>query len=374
MSNKINHLLDTYRALEPASPALVLATIIETYGSTYRKAGARMLIASDGAMIGLLGGGCFERDLAEQARSVFDSGIPKLLFYDMRAPDDVIWGLGLGCNGAVRILLQLLEAKHQFSPLDKLTEIAATDTSGVLATVCESGHPNYPIGTDIFLPTPLERPPKSGSIPESIATAAESARTLGKPHLTKHAIDGHSVKVFYDPIQPPPQLLILGAGADAVPLVSCAKTLGWRITVADYRPAHIKQERFPRADSLLCLRPEEMNETLSLAGFSAAVLMTHNIDYDARYLKILATANLPFIGLLGPAQRKDRLLQTLDGTAAAIVDRVFGPVGLDIGAETPEEIALSIMAGIQAALNARAGGQLNAQSVLNDYDDECLAR
>jgi len=134
MSYKIKHLIDAYRRLNEQSADVVLATIVETFGSTYQKAGARMLIARDGGMTGLLGGGCFERDLMEQALPVFETGQAKTVFYDMRSPDDMIWGLGLGCNGAVRVLLQLLKAKDGFKPLNSIADAAEANLTGVLAT------------------------------------------------------------------------------------------------------------------------------------------------------------------------------------------------------------------------------------------------
>jgi len=138
MANKINHLIAAYWRLNEHAAHVVLATIVETFGSTYQKAGARMLIAKDGELTGLLGGGCFEKDLMEQALSVFETGKAKAVFYDMRSPDDLIWGLGLGCNGAVRVLLQLLKAEDDFKPLNTIADTVEANTTGVLATSFES--------------------------------------------------------------------------------------------------------------------------------------------------------------------------------------------------------------------------------------------
>ncbi len=367
MANKINHLLDAYRRLNRQSENCVLATIIETFGSTYQKAGARMLITQQGELVGLLGGGCFERDLVEQARSVLETGTAKTVFYDMRSPDDVIWGLGLGCNGAVRVLLQLLKAEDHFSPLNIIADAAESNVSGVLVTVYESGHADFPSGHSLFLPVSTDELLSTAPFP--FTTAALQTVLQQKPRLETHVIGDHEIRAFYDPIQPPLRLLVLGAGADAMPLVQCAKALGWDVTVVDYRPAHIKKERFPQADRLLHIMPEDIGDNLELNQFSALVLMTHNIEYDGRYLKAIMNCHIPFIGLLGPTHRKDRLLQSLGGDAAQVTDRVFGPVGLDIGAETPEEIALSIMAGIHAELGGRSGRQLNTKSTadLHEY-------
>jgi len=365
MANQLYTLVDVFRNLDPDSGDFVLATIIETQGSTYRKAGARMLITHDGECLGLLSGGCFEGDLVERSRSVFASGQAATVQYDMRSPDDVVWGLGLGCNGAVKILLQLLRAEENFFPLDALAQATCNDRRGVLVTVTESTHPPLPAGRSLFFSAEdFENAPAPW--PHDLIAAARQTLPDDKPHLETHLVEGHTINVFYDPIRPLSHLLIVGVGADAVPLLQCAKALGWRVTLVDHRPAYLKPERFASADRLLYCPPPALAGTLPLDRFDALVLMTHSLDYDARYLKVIADSRIPFIGVLGPEARKNRLLDSLGEQAAKIEGRVFGPVGLDIGAETPEEIALAIMAGILAAQNCRQGGQLTAQTLSSD--------
>ncbi len=356
MANKIKHLLDAYQKLQADGQDCVMATIVETSGSTYQKAGARMLIDRDGELTGLLGGGCFERDLVEQAATVFATGIAKTVFYDMRSADDVIWGLGLGCNGAVRVLLQLLRATEDFSPLQWIVESAAANLSGVLATVLESVHADFPVGHSQFLPA------------ATVAKTALQAYLQQKPSIENDQLNGLAVTCFYDPIQTPWQLLIVGAGVDAMPLLQCAHALGWRVTLVDYRPAHIRPERFPNAERLMQSLPEELAQRLDLNRYQALMLMTHNVEYDQRYLQAMLDCTIPFIGLLGPTARKQRLLTGLGEAAEQIRSRVFGPVGLDIAAQTPAEIALSIMAGIHAHLNGRSGQQLSHPASASAYD------
>ncbi len=364
MTNKINQLIDAYRQLLRQSGDGVLATIIETFGSTYQKAGARMLITKEGELTGLLGGGCFERDLVEQVGTVFETGVAKTVFYDMRSPDDVIWGLGLGCNGAVKVLLQLLKAEDDFSPLNSIAETAEANFPGVLVTVFESAHDGFPAGRSRYLPVSgADQQQLMPSLPFPFMASALQTVLQGKPRIESHFIAGQEIKVFYDLLQPPLRLLVFGAGTDAMPVAQFAKSLGWHVSVVDHRPGHIKPERFPQADRLLHLMPEDVKAHLELDQFNALVLMTHNIEYDQRYLKTVVNSAIPFIGLLGPLHRKQRLLQSLGNEAAQIADRVFGPVGLDIGAESPEEIALSIMAGIHAGLNGRSGQALSLKAL-----------
>jgi xanthine dehydrogenase accessory factor len=364
MANQLNQLVDAFRKALPHSGDFVLATIIETQGSTYQKAGAKMLISKDGECLGLLSGGCLESDLKEHADRVFADGRAKTVFYDMRSPDDVIWGLGLGCNGAVKIMLQLLKAEEHFYPLDALADAAENDRRGILMTVFESAHALLPTGLSLFL-SQDEFQNVPAHWPDEIIAAARRALPDDRPYSESHRVDGRDVGVFYDPIRPLSRLLIIGAGIDAAPLVQSAKALGWRVTVVDYRPAYIKPERFPAVEHLICSLPQNLAGNLPLDRFDALVMMTHNFEYDARYLKIVADSRIPFVGLLGPEARKNRLLDSLGDNASKIEGRVFGPVGLDIGAETPEEIALSIMAGILAAQNRRQGGQLTQQNAFS---------
>tara|TARA_R110000782_G_scaffold45916_2_gene101786 strand:- start:2964 stop:4085 length:1122 start_codon:yes stop_codon:yes gene_type:complete len=364
MANQFNQFLSAYQQLRSARHDAVLATVIETMGSTYQKAGARMLISRDGEFTGLLGGGCFEADLGEQAASVFEDRQSKVIFYDMRSPEDEIWGLGLGCNGAVRVLLQYLSIENNFSPLNDIIAALEHIQTGVLATVCESNHQDYPVNQSLF----FQATKQEGQLVltkehEIHATPARRVLLQNKTILVKHYINDKHITVFYDLIEPALRLLVLGAGPDAVPVTQFAKSLGWYVSVIDHRSAYIKPERFPDVDQLLNIVPVELNEKLALDQFDALVLMTHSIDYDERYLKIIADSHIPYIGLLGPAKRRDRLLDTIGQQAEKIKGRVYGPTGLDIGAKTPQEIALSIMAEIQAVLANRDGRQLCQQAL-----------
>lgn len=351
MSNKTKHLVDAYHQLKQQTQPAVLATIIETIGSTYQKAGARMVITQQDKLIGLLGGGCFERDLIEQARSVLETGQSKTVFYDMRTQEDLVWGLGLGCNGAVRILLQRLETEQNFSPLNYFAEVAATDTSASIATVYQSAHPQYPVGLTLHL-----------AQSDCRLSHAVQKLAISKPSIQSLELDGQLIQVFYQLIQPPLKLLILGAGPDAVPLLQIAKTLGWSVSVVDYRPAYLVESSFLTADQLALATPDNLQQQVVLDRFSAVVVMTHHLENDAGFLKALTNSKIAFIGLLGPAHRKNRLLRFLGADAEKLSGRVFGPVGLDIGAETPEEIALSMMTGILAQLNQRDGQQLSLKA------------
>lgn len=350
-------LMPAFYALRAARRPLVLATVVETAGSTYRKAGARMIITGAGAFHGILGGGCFEGDLLDQANEVFASGRPSTLFYDMRAPEDETWGLGMGCNGAVRVLLERLDAGNGYEPLATMETWLQASGRAVLATVIDSRHPGCVSGSHHFFADDAALPESS----EWLAAGCRQARLADRSMLLRQSVEGEEVRVFFDRLQPPPHLLVLGAGADALPVVNLARALDWRVSVVDHRGAYAAPERFPAADRILSAAPETLAAKVRLQTVDAVVVMTHNIGVDERFLRALASTSIGYIGLLGPAPRRDRLLAALGDHAEALRGRLFGPVGLDLGARLPEEIALSIIAQVLAQLRGRGGGALLGQ-------------
>jgi xanthine dehydrogenase accessory factor len=371
MNTNLTALVSTFHDLRQQHDELVLATIIETLGSTYRKAGARMLITPDAKFFGLLGGGCFEADLLAHAQDVFDKRQSKIVFYDMRAPEDEIWGLGLGCNGAVRILMQLLSTKEDEHAITLIERALNEKQKQVLLTICESNHTDLEEGQNHLLKfedeTPLD---PNNDWPEEIIKAAKRTYLSESSLLTHYQAKEQSITFFCSEIKPPWHLLIIGAGPDAAPVIRFAKGLGWEISLVDYRESFIKQDSFAEVDHTIMATPEELPEQLDLHQVDAIILMTHKIEYDERYLKQLTQTSAKYIGLLGPAARRDRLIACLGEDEKLIHDRIFGPVGLDIGGELPEEIALSLVAEVQATLYQRDGGPLHKKTTaLHDQQD-----
>lgn len=357
MTAGMSGLLEAYRAQRDSGRPLVLATIVAAQGSTYRKPGARMLIDADGKCFGLLGGGCFEGDLVERAREVLADGRTRAIDYDMRGADDDLWGLGLGCNGAVRVLLQRLAAGNDFQPLAALVDAADRRQVCVVATVIDCGVAGDQLGASIVISDGIdasyEHPP---ALPGAILRHARTSLRERRPRLLTHPAEDGSITVFYDFVPPPPHILILGAGVDAEPVVRLAKALGWNVTVADHRS--VRARFFPDADAFVTATPESLDASIGRGDYAAAVVMSHKLEQDRLYLMALARSNIPYIGLLGPAGRREALLGSLGKDARRLERRSYGPVGLDLGAETPEEIALSIISGIQAFLQGRSGGVL----------------
>jgi xanthine dehydrogenase accessory factor len=320
----------------------VLATIVATAGSTYRKAGARMLLMADGTYLGLLSGGCFEADLIAHAKAVLENGAAHLIEYDMRGPDDVVFGIGAGCEGAMLVLLERAGSDSRAErALAQSFAAPPRRHPPLLITIYESC--NWPLGTY-----------RGAELPSIFATTAEDALAGSRSRNIVVEFDGGLTLALAQSLAPAPRLLICGGGPDAQPVANAAVTLGWRVLVLDHRSAYAMEERFPGAEARL-IDFAVLSDTLDVSQWDAAVIMSHHLESDVRYMRALADAQGPhYIGLLGPTARRNRVVHALGAEAAGIESRLRGPVGLNIGAVTPESIALAIVSEIHAWL---AGGE-----------------
>lgn len=300
---------------------LVLCTVIRTGGSTYAKPGAQMLIAADGEYAGLLSGGCLEGDLREHARGVATTGRAHIVSYDLRSSTDQLFGLGAGCEGAMDILLTRVSAAEDWWPLTRLADAATRRIVCRLALVTSSTNPEFPVGK--VLRDERETPP--------------------------------GVELFVHEIAPPPRLLLAGGGPDARPVATLASFLGWNVTVVDHRSSYLDAARFPPGTQLVESRAADLADAVDIDAFAAVVVMSHHLESDLHYLRALARGRVPYVGLLGPAARRERLLGDLGADAATLRPRLRAPVGLDIGGRSPESIALSIVGEVHAALAGRGG-------------------
>lgn len=318
------------RARERGEP-LVLATVFETAGSTYRKAGAHLLIDRDGEYAGLVSGGCLEGDLALRAGAVRDTGEAQIVGYDMRGPEDQLWGLGAGCEGAMQLLLQRVSAAENWQPLAWMLERWRCGDPGRYALVIDPGDSGLRRGECLFEPSAEVLQPVRGA------------------------------RVFFGEIPRRPQLLLLGAGPDARPVCQLASFMGWSVTVCDHRAAHAQSGFFPGAVAVLHQSVEALKPMLTTGRFAAAVIMSHHLDSDRGYLRQLAQSDIPYVGLLGPAHRREKLLQDLGESAARLHGRLRAPVGLDLGGRSPEAIALAIVGELQAFFAGRSARPFSEQ-------------
>jgi xanthine/CO dehydrogenase XdhC/CoxF family maturation factor len=346
-------LLDAFAEWSAEGKALVLASVYETEGSTYSKAGARMLITGDGRFHGMLSGGCLEGDLAERARRAIDTGQPQAVTYDLGKNDEELWGLGVGCDGLMRIFLQPLSPANDYEPFATMARALAGDTGQVAATVIESALDDIVPGTTLvtvdgelaYLDVAEEYLGDLGSLVGE--TLLEGRSTLKSVNIA-----GKDVRVLAATVTPPPSILVLGAGLDAGPVVRFASELGWRVTVQDHRPAYIESGEFSAAVKVSCVPVDELAAKIELDRFAAVIVMSHHLASDRSYLAQLARTNIGYIGLLGPVDRRRRLIEELGDLGKRLGERVHGPAGIDIGGRGPAAIALSIIAEMHRHLMA----------------------
>jgi xanthine/CO dehydrogenase XdhC/CoxF family maturation factor len=319
----------------------VLATVVATAGSTYRKPGARMLIFADGSYLGLLSGGCLEADLKLHAQEVIDGATTRAVEYDMRGPDDVLFGLGAGCEGAMRVLLEPARAGGAAAnALKTAGRITSTGAATCLVTVHESRE--LPLGTYSL-----------SALPSFLKDAAQAALEQSSSRELNLERGSERVRAFAQFLPPPPHLLVCGAGPDARPVVTAARALGWRVTLVDHRPAYAEARHFPGA-AVIRADARDLLDTVDLDRCHAAVVMSHHLPSDVEYLRALARAGWPdYVGLLGPAVRRRRIVGELGPLADELRPRLRGPVGIDIGAVIPEAIALAIVSQVHAYLAGR---------------------
>jgi xanthine dehydrogenase accessory factor len=351
--NELVAVLDAAADASRSGAPAVLATVVRVSGSAYRRPGARLLLCPDGRRVGLISGGCLEGDVARKAWWRTERG-PLVVRYDTTAGGDgEEWAFGLGCNGVVDVLLERLPPTAPPGFLSFLRNRLRLRRVGVLARVVRGegigGWLTYEGDGEI------EHDLDDPRLVEAIARgASESLRADRSSTLELSGAD-----VFFEVVRPPLSLVVCGAGADVVPVVALAHQIGWHVTVCDPRGSTLPGDRFPLADTALVCPPDEVADRVALDPAGAAVVMSHNRDDDRRFLRSLLASPIGYVGVLGPRRRTDALLRELaDGGFEPPADRLAGlyaPVGLDLGGDTPAEIALAILAEVRAALAGRDG-------------------
>ena len=348
------------------------ATVVATRGSTYRKSGAQMLIAPDGRYQGLLSGGCLETDLAGHAKAVFETGEPRMVRYENQGDDDLLWGLGSGCEGGMDVWLVRLDPTTGWEPFGDLVRCFERRVAAAYGLVLASSIPGLRKGVAFCSASGL-RPPDGVPcvVLDWIDRQLLGARSAANSGIVQ--LDEPPVTLFVAPVERASELLLIGGGPDALPVVDLAAMLGWWITVADHRPAYATVDRFPRARRVLLTTPADLPRATELSRFDAAVVMSHHLATDLAALSALAETSIPYVGLLGPASRRKRLLADLGAATAEMYGRrLHAPVGLDLGGRDTASIALAIVAEIQAFFHGNA--QRLIQVWVRRDDDAGLAR
>ncbi len=360
---ELSEIVSAAESLRKSGSKGALATVVKVRGSAYRRPGARMLFSERGREAGFVSAGCLEADLMERARKVMASDLPTLISYDTSSADDLIMGLGLGCNGTVEILLEPVNENIDFK-LKFFRDLIGKKQRGVLATVFrEKGFSGslgrvLTVSNDKSTQHNLENVELAGMV----AHDAFAAFRTGANMIKAFEIENSNFEILIESILPPLPLVIFGAGPDAQPLIKFAHELGWHTTLVDHRPAFATKENFPLADSVIISHAEELSKKLEIGPQTVAIIMTHNFPTELKLLRLLLPSPARYVGLLGPKSKFDLLGQHLrqEGfePTKEQLKKLHTPVGLDIGAETPEEIAFSIVAEIKAFLEGRGAGFL----------------
>ena len=353
--NETQMLLDAVAAI-PDLHRAALATIVKVTGSAYRGPGSRLLILPDGRTVGAVSAGCLERDLVERAQRAIAVRAPAIATYDTSDLGDNVWGLGIGCGGSIDVLIEpLLPESNAARLFPYLRERLAQKDTGVVALVFRVSGLAVTVGARLMLAPgkPAETEIANAALAAWLRSEAEQAQAVGRPAVRAYETPGGSAEALLEVIAPPLPLVIFGAGDDAIPLAQFAETLGWDVTVVDSRPALAQSSRFPGA-RLIVGQPDQVWDRVSLTERTAAVVMTHNYSHDLAIVRTLLAAPVRYLGILGTRKRTAAMLRAVNAGAS----RVQTPVGLDIGGETPAEIALSIAAEIQAVCAGRRAGFL----------------
>lgn len=350
----------------PEADMGILATVVDVKGSGYRLAGARMLIERDGNTIGTVSGGCLEADIIERAHNLTENAAPAIVVYDTTKDDDRIFGLGMGCRGVVRILLEPAAGNKG---LTFISECSKGRKRAVMATLIgKTNGAGPPVATRYFFPNggatsnSHDERSQDPDLYRRLAGDAEFAIKHNRSAAKTYQTTDGELEFFVEVIDPPTSVLIFGAGHDARPLAKIAKELGWRVSIFDHRPALATSGRFPTADEVVIARPEHLVDDIFGDAGAVGVVMTHNQETDRESLFRLLNSKCRYIGVLGPKTRTRSLIDDLRNAGRqfdeARLDVLHAPIGLDIGASTPEGIAVSIVAEVQTVLSGRNGGPL----------------
>ncbi len=343
--SEVSDLCAAVEAAPPAKGAPVLATLVKVAGSAYSGPGARLLMFPDGAMAGALGAVCFEQDLAARAERLRASGAREVATYDLRKDDARPWGLGMGCHGKLDLLLEPVAPGHAPSHLAFLRDAARDRQAAVVATLFRGGDGDQ-VGARLLLRADgaAAGDLAEGPFGSAVRARARAALKARRTRLVTFAAPTGRVEVLLEYVPPPIALVVCGGGRDTGPLARIGAELGWQVTVIarDEVPAHLDERM-------------------------AALVMTHNYERDLLLLRTFLTSPAPYVGLLGARDRARRLVHDLASrrdrprVTARQLSRLHAPVGLDIGSETPAEVALAIVAEVQATFAGRRGGPLTTR-------------
>ncbi len=345
------------RAQQEGAPA-ILATVVRVNGSHYRRPGARMLAVLPDRPVGSVSGGCLEADLLDRATTVIGSGAAALVHYDTTSDTDLLFGSGLGCGGEVDILVESMSDRSAVRFLETLnTCITGRRCLSAATVLTVEGDIKVRVGGRLLVVEDSAEiiGIEDESILSDLRRAVAEVSVTARSKVYRVSTPCGWGDVYVEFLTPPVALAVFGSGEDARAVCEFASTLGWQVSVFSHRSTLLTRQRFPRAAALHACRPEDVGVDGRNGAFDAAVVMTHQYEYDRTLVTTLMGTGIPYIGLLGAAGRAERMLVDLERQGTILdersLDRLYAPVGLDLQAEGPEEIALATVAEIQMVLH-----------------------
>jgi xanthine dehydrogenase accessory factor len=357
---ELQEILKKISELKPDEKA-ILVTVVDVKGSSYRLPGARMLISQNDEFFGMISGGCLEADLLERTKQLRQLNKPFVLLYDTTKDESSVFSLNMGCQGIIRVLIEpictnenLIAKAFRKCFVERKTQVIATLVGP--ENHAQVGGRIYYSRDDGFTAQNLREELSQDEILRK--TLEDFLSKNENQRLETFKINQVEYEFFVEKLTPPLKLLIFGAGYDALPVVKIAKQLGWTVSITDYRPAFATKERFSEADEISVIRAENLDSEIFQDENFAVVIMTHNYEQDRIILEKALQSGCFYVGLLGPKKRAEKLLSEIEPSVRSKRDKLYSPVGLDIGADTPETIALSIVAEIEAVSKGRNGGNL----------------
>jgi xanthine dehydrogenase accessory factor len=346
-------ILERVAQLEAAGQGAALATVVRISGSAYRRPGAKFLIAEEGSTLGGISGGCLEEDVRQNGLQIIGGGDCRLLHYETGEDDDALWGLGLGCNGAVDIFVQPTRSEGFRENAGRVRTLLAGNAPFAAATLLDDRGGNGLAGRAVVAMPGAVQAGSSGD--PQLDAALMAAATASLAEQTSGIFETAGCRSFVETYLPPPVLALCGAGDDAIPLAQLAAGVGFRVAVIDHRPAYVNASRFPAAWKLMQASPDDELEGLPTGENTYVVLKTHNLVRDKAWARRFLSWPVAYVGLLGPRARCEEI-----AAEAAEPDRsrIYGPVGVDLGAEGPEQVGLAVVAELLAVRAGRRPGHL----------------
>ena len=362
-------IIKAYDLAVQAGKSTALATVVHVDGSSYRRPGARMLVDDEGLLTGAISGGCLEGDALRKAMLALAQQKKKLVIYDTSNEDDMTIGIQLGCAGVIQVLFEPINSSLPYNPIELIRKSISKRQDAVLLTLFNLDFKNQEQNGTCLL---MEQ---DGSLigniqyqqmQDAFMEDMKEVLAAGNSIFKSYVIDDVSITAFIEFMKPPISIVIVGAGNDAIPMLQIADTLGWESTIIDGRNTHARPERFASACQVLVSKPEGVLNKIAIDSRTAFVMMTHNYNYDLYMLKALLPMDIPYIGMLGPRKKTERMVHEIREGGMEVreemLEKVYGPTGLELGAESPEEIALSIASEILSVMNEAPGGPLKKKN------------